>query len=126
MGSVCIRPFCSPLGDRDSSVPQSQWRTNNTMDPDSNPEPLAMPSENWVPLPWITAVTNTPGGFQLSFPAVPGYDYTAQYSSFLNLPDQWTNLSTTAGTGSVTTVTLTDPSAPTDKRFYRLARQPSP
>ena len=33
----------------DNSLPQSQWRTNNTGDPDTNPEPLAMASLNWVP-----------------------------------------------------------------------------
>ncbi len=33
----------------DSGLPQSQWRTNNTGDPDTNHEPLAIASLNWVP-----------------------------------------------------------------------------
>jgi subtilisin family serine protease len=117
-----------------NSLPQSQWRpngnpfdpvTNPTGDPDTNPEPLAMPSENWVPQPFITGATNTPAGFEISFPAVPGYDYTAQSSGSLALTNQWSSLSSVTGTGSVTTVSVTDTN-PVAPRFYRLARQPAP
>jgi subtilisin family serine protease len=117
-----------------NSLPQSQWRpngqpfnpvTNPTGDPDTNPEPLAMPSENWVPQPFISSATNTPAGFEISFPAVPGYDYTAQSSGSLALTSQWSSLASVAGTGSVTTVSVTDTN-PVAPRFYRLARQPAP
>lgn len=37
-----------------ASLPQSQWNTNNTLDPDQNPEPLAIASTNWL-VPVITA-----------------------------------------------------------------------
>jgi subtilisin family serine protease len=105
--------------------PQSAWPTQYTFDPDGNPEPLAFPSESWVPMPMIASETKTQGGFQLSFPAVPGYSYTAQYRTSLPLSTNWTNLSTITGTGSVSTATITDPT-PSPFRIYRLARQPSP
>src|SRR5665213_405586 len=60
----------------DNSQPQSQWASYpNTADPDGNPEPLAMPSENWVPKPDILAESMTAQGFQISFTTVPGYTY---------------------------------------------------
>ena len=118
-----------------NSLPQSQWSpngspfdpvTNPTGDPDSNPEPLAMPSENWVPMPYITNYTNTPTGLQVGFQAVPGYNYTPQYTESLPALGQWSNLPTIVGTGSVVTVTATDPGPGSDSRFYRLLRQPTP
>ena len=33
----------------DASLAQSQWRTNQTGDPDTQPEPVAMVSSNWIP-----------------------------------------------------------------------------
>jgi subtilisin len=110
----------------DNSQPQTQWASYpNTADPDGNPEPLAMPSENWVPKPDILAESMTAQGFQISFTTVPGYTYTVQQTSSLNTSNVWANLTSTNGTGSLTTVTATDPT-PSAMRFYRLARQPTP
>ena len=110
----------------DNSLAQSQWSSfPNTGDPDGNPEPLAMPSENWVPTPQIVSQSQTPGGFEFSFPTVPGYRYTAQYQDSLSMSNDWTDLASTNGTGSLTTVTLSDPT-PSTTRFYRLQRQPAP
>jgi len=58
----------------DAGLPQSQWRpkgnpfdaiTNSTGDPDTNPEPLAIASENWVPRPVITNTAGAPGNFSV-------------------------------------------------------------
>jgi subtilisin family serine protease len=108
-----------------NSLPQSQWRTNSTLDPDTNPEPLAMPSENWVPQPFITGTSNVAGGFQLHFSTVPGYDYTVQSASSLSLSNQWTNVATVAGSSNVAPVSVTDTNL-SNQTFYRLARQPAP
>jgi subtilisin family serine protease len=110
----------------DNSLQQSDWNAVDTMDPDPYLEPLAIPSENWVPLPIITAQANTPAGFQLSFRAVPGYNYTAQYNSSLGLLSGWTNLTSITGTGAVASVTIGDPAPSPPRRFYRLLRQPAP
>jgi hypothetical protein len=118
-----------------NSLPQTQWMPNGmpfdainnpTGDPDGNPEPLAFPSENWVPLPAITGATHTPGGFQLSLPAVPGYDYTVQYSGPLSASNQWSNLGTISGEGSLSVLSLTGTNPDPALRFYRAARTPSP
>ena len=109
-----------------ASLPQTQWHTNNTMDPDANPEPLAMPSETWIPLPRITAQNNTPAGFQLSFATVPGYDYTVQTTNLRGSPSEWTSLTTVSGAGSLSTITAIDPLPVTGRRLYRVVRQPSP
>jgi len=109
-----------------TGLPQSHWGPPSDGDPDSFHEPLAVPSESWVPTPTITGESITPGGFQLSFPAVPGYNYTVQCLSSLGSSMQWTNLTTMTGTGIVATVTVTDPSPDPAPRFYRLARQPAP
>jgi subtilisin len=117
-----------------NSLPQSQWMpagklfdpiNNPTGDPDTNPEPLAMPSENWVPKPFITNAVNTPSGFQAGFSAVPGDNYTLQSSSILTSPASWTNLSTITGSGDLAPVVLTDTNL-SGQGFYRLLRQPAP
>lgn len=125
----------------DNSLPQPQWYPNGqptqitangptyltttTGDPDSNFEPLAMPSENWVPQPKILTVSPTVPGAQVSFQTVPGYTYTVQYCNSLTVSNQWTDLTATNGTGSLTTVTVSD-STPSTMRFYRLSRQTTP
>ena len=118
----------------DNSLPQSQWlpngnlfdaNNNPTGDPDGNPEPLAMPSENWVPPPNIMSESMTAQGFQINFMTVPGYNYMVQYRNSLSLSNQWTNLTATNGAGSLTTVTVADPT-PSATRFYRLARTATP
>jgi subtilisin family serine protease len=108
----------------DASLPQSQWNTNNTHDPDTNPEPLAIASEQWIPQPQLTNTIGTPGNFQLSFNAVPGYDYTLQSKPSLNPAPGWTDLATLSGTNFVTPVSLTDTN-PAAQNFYRLSRTPS-
>jgi subtilisin len=98
---------------------------SNTEDPDGNFEPLAMPSENWVPAPTITGETMTAQGFQLNFMTVPGYTYTVQQTDSLNPSNAWTNLTSTNGAGSLTAVTVTDPT-PSITSFYRVMREPTP
>ncbi len=108
----------------DSSLPQSQWRTNNTLDPDANPEPLAIASENWVPQAAIADYGGAPGGFQVGFAAVPGYDYTLQSATNLTPPLAWADLATVSGTTFVAPATVTDTNVAAQS-LYRLARQPS-
>lgn len=108
----------------DHSQPQSQWLVTDS-DPDGNMEPLAFPSEVWVPAPTITGESLTPQGFQISFTAVPGYTYTAQSTDMLASTNQWTDLTSTNGEGRAVTATLTDPAA-ADASCYRLKRQPTP
>jgi subtilisin family serine protease len=108
-----------------ASLPQSQWNTNNTHDPDTNPEPLAIASEAWVPKPAFTNTTGGPGNFQVRFAAVPGYSYTVQSSTNLALPSAWTNQTTIIGSNFVVTATVTDTNAAPQK-FYRLKRTASP
>jgi subtilisin family serine protease len=108
-----------------ASLPQSQWNTNNTHDPDTNPEPLAIASEAWVPKPALTNTTGGPGNFQVRFAAVPGYNYTVQTTTNLAIPSAWTNLATVSGSSNVMLVAITDTNA-ARQNFYRLARDPSP
>ncbi len=106
-----------------NSLPQSRWNSApNTLDPDTNHEPLAMPSENWIPQPFITGASNLPSGFQIYFFALPGYDYTLQ-----SAPDliQWSNLSTISGSGGLAPITVTDTNF-ASQSFYRLLRLPTP
>jgi hypothetical protein len=109
----------------DASLAQSQWRTNNTHDPDTNPEPLAIASESWVPKPAITNTVGAPGNFQVQFATVPGYDYTVQSASVLIPPIPWTNLVTVSGSSNAAPASVTDTNA-TSRSFYRLSRTPSP
>lgn len=109
-----------------ASLPQSQWNTNNTQDPDTNPEPLAIASEAWIPKPVLTN-SGAPGNFQVSFSTIPGYDYAVQSTPDLTPPAIWTNLVT------VTTSSLSNaqPASVTDtnlasQSFYRIERSPSP
>ena len=115
------------------SLPQSQWRPNGQpFDPVNNPTgelghpaPLALPSENWVPPPWLASAGNVAGGFQVGFSAVPGYDYTVQFANRLASSILWTNLATVSGNGLVTPASVTDTNQ-NRQGFYRLTRQPSP
>ena len=109
----------------DASLPQSQWRTNNTHDPDSNPEPLAMASESWIPRPVLTIHTaGTPGHFQLKFATIPGYDFTLQSATNLTPPILWTRVATVSGSSNVTLASVTDTNT-ASQRFYRIDRQAS-
>jgi subtilisin family serine protease len=113
-----------------NSLPQSQWNNPNP-NPMKNgvvplPAPLAMPSENWVPQPWIVNVALVTNSLQMSFQTVPGYTYAVQYSVSLTATNTWTPLTSTNGSGSLTTVTVADPAPSSTSRFYRLVRQAAP
>ena len=113
-----------------NSLPQSQWNNPNP-NPMKNgvrplPAPLAMPSENWVPQPWIVNVALVTNSLQMSFQTVPGYTYAVQYSESLTATNTWTALTSTNGIGSLTTVTVADPAPSGTIRFYRLVRQAAP
>ncbi|HWD17969.1 MAG TPA: S8 family serine peptidase [Verrucomicrobiae bacterium] len=105
-----------------NSLPQSQWNSaSNTLDPDTNHEPLAMPSESWVPQPFITSAAYVSRGFQVGLQTVPGYDYSLQTSIDMVT---WTNLWTVSGFGALAPAALTDTNDE-PQSFYRLKRQPS-
>lgn len=109
-----------------ASLPQSQWATNNTGDPDTNPEPLAIATEAWIPQPHITSYAGAPGNFQLNFAAVPGYAYTAQSAPNLTPPVAWADASPSVLGGSnvqPASVTATNVSEPS---YHRLRRSPAP
>ena len=108
-----------------ASLPQSQWNTNNTADPDTNPEPLAIATEAWIPKPDFTNVVPVPGNYQVSFAAVPGYDYAVQTSTNLADPGAWQAFASVTGSNFVTTATATDTNLAAQK-FYRLKRSPAP
>jgi subtilisin len=109
-----------------ASLPQSQWNTNNTQDPDTNPEPLAIASEAWIPKPVLTN-SGAPGNFQLGFSTIPGYDYAVQvHPRTSRRPPLSGPIVATVTTGSLSNAR--DPRAsPTpicaSQSFYRLARQ---
>ncbi len=109
----------------DASQPQSQWATAGaTDDPDTNREPLAIASENWIPKPVITNTAGAPGNFSVRFATVPGYNYTVQSSTNLAAPTVWTNLATVTGGSNVAPASVTDTNA-ASQSFYRLERNPS-
>jgi subtilisin family serine protease len=116
------------------SQPETQWTprgnpfnpvTDNSNDNNVGYEPLAFPSEAWIPLPNITSESMTAQGFQISFPTVPGYNYTVQSTASVNSTNQWSNLVSTNGAGSLATVMVTDPNQ-NAASFYRVMRQPAP
>lgn len=108
----------------DAALPQSQWNTTNTLDPDSHPEPLAIASEAWIPKPAITNRHGGPGSFGFGFAAVPGYDYTVQSTDDLTPPVAWTNVTQHSGSNFLRAASFTDSSS-TVRRFYRLSRRSS-
>ena len=108
----------------DASLPQSQWNTSNTMDPDTNPEPLAMASEAWVPKPAITNYRALPGAFQLGFATVPGYNYTVRATTNVTSPIPWEEgrIGGVSGGSNLAPAVVTDTNA-SPQRFYQLARK---
>ena len=113
-----------------NSLPQSQWNNPNP-NPMKNgvvplPAPLAMPSVNWVPQPRIVNLALVTNSLQMSFQTVPGYAYAVQYSASPTATNTWTPLTSTNGSGSLTSVTVADPAPSSNSRFYRLVRQPAP
>jgi hypothetical protein len=112
-----------------NSLPQSQWNNPNP-NPMKNgvvplPAPLAVPTENWVPQPWVLRAALTAQGLEGYFDTVPGYTYALQCSASLEqTTNQWTNLFSTNGIGSLTTMAGAD-AATNSMRFYRLSRQPA-
>jgi subtilisin len=113
-----------------NSLSQSLWH-NPSPNPMKNgvvplPAPLAMPSEKWVPQPWIANAALVSNTLQLTFNTVPGYAYTVEYAASPSTPAPWLTLTATIGTGRLTTVTLADPTPSADSRFYRVVRQAAP
>jgi hypothetical protein len=110
-----------------SAQPQSAWNNPSSANPSAGPggglEPLAMPSESWIPAPAFTRATISAQGFESSFTTVPGYQYTAQSASSLNTSNTWTFLATTNGTGSPATVLDSNPNGLSG--FYRALRRPA-
>jgi subtilisin family serine protease len=112
----------------DNSQPQSDWPGYpNTGGPNNSPEPLAHASENWVPQPNILRAEPTADGFQISFPTVPGYTYTPQYTDCLT-PPQWNELATNlvSGGASLNTNTITLPELNPTALWYRVVRKAAP
>jgi hypothetical protein len=65
----------------------------------------------------------TTNGFQLGFPTLTDFIYTAQSADSLGVSNQWSSVATVTGSGGSMTVTDTVPAI---TRFYRLSRQPPP
>jgi hypothetical protein len=109
-----------------NSQAQTNWSTSgNSGDWDGHPEPLATPSENWVPQPNISVAKTINLPTELNFNIVPGYTYTVQYRNALALANPWGDFATTNGMGSLKTVVLSN-STTESMRFYQLKRQRSP
>jgi probable HAF family extracellular repeat protein len=66
----------------------------------------------------LSSPSPLPDGRSFSFPTQTGYTYDAQYANDLAAPVQWITFTNVAGNGSV--ITVTDTSAGTDTRFYRV------
>jgi subtilisin family serine protease len=94
----------------DNSLAQSQWRTNHTGDPDTQPEPLATASLNWVPSPTTLPIASQPtsqainNGNNVSFGVIAvGLTFTYQWLfNGTNLSD---NIRITGSTSSILTIT---------------------
>jgi len=67
--------------------------------------------------PLLMNPSRTPGLFETAMKTVTGRTYRLEYRSSL-YEDSWTPLKETAGSGGV--INLTDPSANTPQRFYRV------
>jgi subtilisin family serine protease len=109
-----------------SGQAQTNWSTaGNSADPDGHREPLAITSENWVPLPALSAARPSPATNALTFNVIPGYTYSVQCRTNFSGATPWTDWTATNGSGAVKPVTLND-SVVGARRFYRLKRQPTP
>lgn len=115
--------------------PQSAWAAEDTLDPDDQPEALAVPSAAWVPMPALTQTLNSPADLTLTASigppdatvpeddtappppprSIPGYLY--QFQKSLDLVD-WTILDAFPGNGEALQTTDTDLTA--NRGFYRL------
>lgn len=109
----------------DAALPQSQWLTNSPGDPDSNPEPLALASEAWIPSPVITQFTGAPGNLAVGFAAVPGYQYTVQSATNLTPPVAWADAAGVIGVSNTLPATVTATNV-SEQGYYRLQRTPAP
>jgi hypothetical protein len=70
-------------------------------------------------------VVSVPGNYQVSFAAVPGYDYAVQTSTNLADPGAWQAFASVTGSNFVTTATATNTNLAAQK-FYRLKRSLAP
>ena len=88
----------------DASLPQSQWRSELSRDPDENPEGLATASLAWM-RNWAGFSVKSPGQeeLEMSFDTHPGYTYRFEASS----PGigSWTTSETVDGDGVTKAIT---------------------
>jgi hypothetical protein len=107
----------------DAAQPQSQWRSVNSLDRDTNHEGMAVASLAWVTnAPKLLNIIKAAQGADVNFSTVQGYTHTLQYLSSIAASNDWANFVSTNGSGATTTVN--DPAEAT-ARFYRLATQPT-
>lgn len=117
-----------------AAQPQSEWQTADTQDRDGNPEPLAYPSDLWIPVPdcdlaRIVAWRAVGQTFELDVQTVAGCERQVESSDVLaeiagpGSPAQsaWQPLDTGPITGTGQIVTVVDSRPRTAARFYRLA-----
>ena len=72
--------------------------------------------------PQLQSVMLLTNGFQFAFPGETGVRYTIQYSTNLAPPVVWNTLQTIYNS-SAGLQQITDPTIPTDTRFYRVLAQ---
>jgi len=116
----------------DHSQAQADWSTHgNTSDPDENPEPLAFPSEAWVPPPHMASPIQTENGMQLNFTSAPGYNYTVLWApapQSRSVPSGWNPVgpavsgSGVDASGNPGVTTVIDPDVTPSERFYLVLR----
>jgi subtilisin family serine protease len=105
-----------------ASQPQSAWaNTGASNDPDNNPEPLAVVSNSWIPVPTIQSLNRTSSATMLNFGIVPGFCYTVQSTDVLGDGQNWTDLQTANGSGGFRSITITNPTS-NASQMYRLRR----
>ena len=109
----------------DAQRPPYDSITNNTGDPDTNPEPLAIASEAWIPQPFISSHAGGPGNFSVSFAAVPGYQYTVQAATNLTPPIAGADAASVIGVSNTLPATVTATNV-SEQGYYRLQRTPAP
>ena len=90
-------------------------------DADTNHEPIAVVSEEWVPHPTITQTALTTNGFEVQFTSVPGYSYAVEQANTLTEGfGVWSASTNLAGTGGPLTAILPVTNDPI--HFVRISR----
>ncbi len=75
-----------------------------------------------LPAPQFQSVAVLTNGFQLQFPGTAGLQYTIQYTTNLAPPVTWQTLTTVYYSSGAMQI-ITDPTAATGSRFYRVLAQ---